>query len=72
MIRKKVILGAESYDSPVWGKAPGCALLGCCQWLSPQNELAADPAELNDKEPEGTSPESDGPGESNTVNISSK
>lgn len=32
VIRKKVILGAQSYDSPVWGKAPGCALLGCCQW----------------------------------------
>lgn len=68
-ISNEVIVGTRSYNLPAWGKVPGCVLLGCCQWLSLLNELAADPVESHDKEPEGTSPESDGPGESKVYTV---
>ena len=70
MIRQTDISGTWSGDLPVWGKVPGCALLRCCRWLSLRSGLTADPVELSDKEPEGTSPESDEPGKSKVYTVS--
>lgn len=51
------------------GKVPGCAPLRCCRLLFLQSVSAADPVELYDKEPEGTSLESDGPVKSKIYNV---